>query len=123
MHMLFNMLTAAMPFRPRHLTDHLTCLQQSFALHSKSQYLEIFAALLEEVHNHFSNPLRPLMLKAMGWRPEVARGRDALAIHDQLMGAKLKAQLASPPPEYTITGESGLLGCALSICGHLSAQS
>ncbi|WIA30909.1 hypothetical protein OEZ86_000961 [Tetradesmus obliquus] len=70
----------------------------------KSQYLEIFAALLEEVHNHFSNPLRPLMLKAMGWRPEVARGRDALAIHDRLMGAKLKAQLASPPPEYTITG-------------------
>uniref|UniRef100_A0A383V6F6 Cytochrome P450 n=1 Tax=Tetradesmus obliquus TaxID=3088 RepID=A0A383V6F6_TETOB len=70
----------------------------------KSQYLEIFAALLEEVHNHFSNPLRSLMLKAMGWRPEVARGRDALAIHDQLMGAKLKAQLASPPPEYTITG-------------------
>ncbi|KAF6256430.1 cytochrome P450 [Scenedesmus sp. NREL 46B-D3] len=70
----------------------------------KSQYLEIFAALLEEVHAHFSNPLRPLMLKAMPWRRDVQRGRSALAIHDRLMGAKLRAQLASPPPEYTITG-------------------
>jgi hypothetical protein len=45
------------------------------------------------------------MLKFMGWRPDVVRGRSALAIHDQLMTAKLQAQLDNPPPEYTITGE------------------
>jgi hypothetical protein len=45
------------------------------------------------------------MLKLLGWRPDVKRGRSALAIHDQLMGDKLEAQLANPPPEYTITGE------------------
>jgi hypothetical protein len=84
---------------------------------SKSQYLEIFAALLEEVHTNFSNPLRPLMYKLLWWRPDVARGAAALAIHDQLMSDKLKAQLAQPPPEYTITGEAH--GCVAWLCDVL----
>jgi hypothetical protein len=72
---------------------------------SKSQYLEIFAAVLQEFHINSLNPLRPLMYKLLWWRPDVARGAAALAIHDQLMSDKLSAQLEQPPPDYTITGE------------------
>jgi hypothetical protein len=92
------------PVRP--LTG--TLLGSVNVLCSKSEYLEIFAALLEEVHTNFSNPLRPLMYKLLGWRADVARGAAALATHDRLMSAKLKAQLAAPPPDYTITGEGRL---------------
>jgi hypothetical protein len=65
---------------------------------SKSQYLEIFAAVLQEFH---INSLNPLMCKLLPWRADVARGAAALAVHDSLMSAKLKAQLAALPPDYT----------------------
>jgi hypothetical protein len=94
----FHINSYAVPFAPPH--------HHAFTCCSKSQYLEIFAAVLQEFHINSLNPLRPLMYKLLWWRPDVARGAAALAIHDSLMSDKLTAQLAQPPPDYTITGEA-----------------
>eukprot|EP00879_Flechtneria_rotunda_P019547 GHRR01020534.1.p1 GENE.GHRR01020534.1~~GHRR01020534.1.p1 ORF type:complete len:610 (+),score=222.87 GHRR01020534.1:694-2523(+) len=66
----------------------------------KSMYIDLFSKLLEEVHQNIANPLRKFMI----WSADAKQGKEALKTHDKLMGDKLEAMLANPPPDYTITG-------------------
>lgn len=67
----------------------------------RSEYLELFNLVLLATHARFVNPLRPLapLFDAQARREEAAVRR-----HDAVIGAKVDAVLARPPPDWTIAG-------------------